>query len=465
MQDLWADFADEARTTAEAGRSGGLRQRRLTEQTVLMALRTWLLQDYLLPYGTSLGATRIFKRCYWIDALGNTRQPAPAQGEAIDTPTGKRGRQSVPREAIPLALQLATSTARELASLDRPITLHPFFLDEKHAPRKGGKGQRAGRDTFSQQMQQGEASPRARKNNGASAARKGAEIAGQGRNGTEASIALTLPKEGGVLPACWPELASGLLAALEQSAAIFLLNPLKDGLFRYTDLLPLYQRAAPTEIFLWLPHKQIETRLLPGLRTTEGAAALTNLLRGDRWKGLLAQEAERPERIVPGLVELLVESMRPHFLSVQHLTLPMLSGPATVEAVPYSLLFATRRQDSLYSLNDAVCLRTQHLLAESQRGVLSEEWFAAQREEQAVARRDALTQELLALGRLQRARRWPDLRQNLLLAHFGQHTLADYDAVITRLLTRGDVRCEWRKRSPENGETAIPGPDDLLFWK
>ena len=369
MQDLWADFAGEALPTVEVGRGGGLRQRRLTEQATLITLRSWLLQDYLLSYGTSLGATRIFKRCYWIDGLGHTRlaaQPVPTPAPDEPAPTNKRTRQPASREHIPPALQLADSTARQLARLDRPIALHTFLLDEKRAPRKGGSAPQINKDEFTQQTRKGEHLP-------------------QARNGTETSAALMLPKEGGLLPACWPELAPTLLPALEQGAAVFLLNPLKDGLFRYTDLLPLYQRAAPTELFLWLSHKQIETRLLPSLRTTEGAAALTNLLRGDRWKSLLKPEAESPQRVIHGLVGLLAESMRPHFLSVQRLTLPMLSGPATIEAAPYSLLFATRRQDSLYSLNDAVCLRTQRLLARSQQGVLNEEWFTTQRVEQALS--------------------------------------------------------------------------------
>jgi len=268
-----------------------------------------------------------------------------------------------------------------------------------------------------------------------------------------------------LLPTSWPELAPVLLSSLEQSAAVFLLNPLKDGLFRYADLASLYQRTAPTELFLWLSHKQMETQLLPGLRTPEGAAVLTNLLRGDRWKGLLARDAERPERVIQGLIELLVESMRPHFLSVQRLDFPMRGGPALVEAAPYALLFATRRQDSLFSLNDAVCKRARQLLAESQQGVLNEEWFRLQREEQIKARRTALMHETLARGRAHRLRRWPDLRLQLLLSRFGQQTLEEYDQIITTLLERGEVSCEWRKRTQENGATIVPGSEDVLLWK
>ena len=433
MQDLWADFAGEAILKEEAGRGGGLSQRRLTEQAVLMALRVWLLQDYMLPYGTSLGATRIFQRCAWIDGLGNARAAAQAEmALPLDgaEPPVRRGKQktAAPTSTFPPALQPIAIIARRLARLERPITLQGFVLDERRGRRKASRS---------------------------------------AQNGTEASAATELPKEGGLLSGTWPELSPALLAALEQSAAVFLLNPLKDGLLRYADLAPLYQRTAPTELFLWLSHKQIETRLLPGLRTVEGAAALTNLLRGDRWKGLLAKvgDDENPERVVNGLIDLCAQSMRPHFLTVQRLTFPMRTGPALVEAAPASLLFATRRQDSLHNLNDAVCRRSRQLLAESHQGVLNEEWFALQREEQAAELKETLTQETLALGRAQRIRRWPDLRQQLVLSHFGQYTLTDYDQIIATLLARGEVRCEWRRRAQDGSETQIPGNDDLLLWK
>ena len=438
MQDLWADFAGEALSMVDADRGGGLRQRRLTEQAVLMALRAWLLQEYVIPYGTSLAATRIFKRGYWIDGLGNIGQAAPSTSVPSQNGSetaGKRGRQKerASISTLPAALQLASDAATQLAGLDRPFTLYGLALDEKRG-RRGNSH-----------------------NSTASASNS---------NGNGASAAATLPKGGGALTGNWPELAPALLAALEQSAAIFLLNPLKDSLFRYTDLAPLYQRTAPTELFLWLSHKQIETRLLPTLRTSPGAAALTNLLRGDRWKGVLAREErpEHPERQVHKLVELLAESMRPHFLSVQLLAFPVCSGPALVAAAPYSLIFATRRQDSLYCLNDAVFQRANQLLAESQQGVLNEEWFSQRRAERAAQRRAKLVQEMLMLGRAHRVRRWPDLRQQLLLTHFGQHTQRDYDQIIAELLERGEVRCEWRKHNPQATEPAIPGNEDLLLW-
>lgn len=434
MQDLWADFVGAAIPTEESGRGGGLRQRRLSEQAVLNLLRSWLLQDYLIPYATSLGAARIFQRCYWIDGLGNldtSKQtiPPPIQEE----PANKRGRKKAPRPEtiLPPALQPVANIARQLALLDRPIALYGFILDNKSGRRK---------------------------------AVNGTERAAQ--KVVQALDATTLPKEGGLLPFTWPELAPALLAMLEQSAAVLLLNPLKERLFRSTDLLPLYQRAAPTELFLCLSHKQIETRLLPALRVPEEAAAFTKILRSDRWKSLLVEEskAASPETAINGLVDLLAESMKPHFLSVQRLAFPVHTGPALVEQAPYSLLFATRRLDSLCSLNDAVCCHIRRLLIASQQGLLNEVWFTTQRAEQSVKHREMLYQETLALGQTQRIRRWPDLRQQLLLAHFGRFTQQEYDQIILSLLARGAVRCEWRKRNGESVERSVPGNEDLLLW-
>jgi hypothetical protein len=431
MQDLWADFAGELLSHGEAGRGTGLHQRRPTEQAVLVALRAWLLQEYMLPYGRSLGATRIFKRCYWIDGLGNTHLPvlSPEQSVPLEEtiPIKKRERRKSQTPALPPALQMAEAVARRLANLERPITLHSFALEEKQGRRRNGS-------------------------------------LPAGQNGATTNLPLVLPNEGGTLQGSWPDLAPVLLSTLEGCAAVFLLNPLmRRSLFRHTDLAPLFGRAAPTELFLWLPHKHIETRLLPALHTSEGAAALTNLLRGDRWRRLLAKNGASPELVIPELINLLVQSMRQHFLAVQELAFPVRTGLAQVETIPYSLIFATRRQDSLASMNDAVCRREHRLVAESHLGVLNEQWFIAQREEQEAERLALLSQEVLALGRAQRARRWPDLRQHLLLSHFGQHTLQDYDGIISRLIAQGDVRCEWRKRTAETSEP--PGNDDLLLWK
>lgn len=445
MQDLWAEYTGEALSTEERGRAGGTRRRRLSEQAVLAELRAWLLQDYVLPYATSLGATRIFQRCYWIDALNMAREtsrpmPSPPLDEVGPSRKARRKeRLQEPLSSLPPTLQPVTALARQLAHLERPIALHGFALAQKGSTRKS--------------LQH---------------SRDASSLPGKaGLNGAQMDSTPTLSPEGGLLITSWQEAAPTLLSTLGQNAAIFLLDPLKDGLFRYPDLAPLYQRTTPTELLLWFSHKHIETRLLPGLPTGEVAAGLTNLLRGDRWKRLINNTSEQPQSqsFIDGLLQLCAESIRPHFLSVQRQTFPMLSGPAHVVSAPYTLLFATRRQDSLACFNDAVCRRTRYLVAESQRGILNEEWFIEQREEQHAVVQQELLKETLALGRAQRPRRWLDVRQHLLLAHFGQHLVREYDEIILALLARGEVRCEWQKRAAEDEAERVPGSNDLLLWR
>jgi hypothetical protein len=175
------------------------------------------------------------------------------------------------------------------------------------------------------------------------------------------------------------------------------------------------------------------------------------------------------ERTVDGLIDVLLVSMQQQrFLSVQRIALLMQAAPAVVKSVPYTLIFATRRQDSLLSMNDAVCNYRRRLHEQSHQGVLTEEWFVAQQRERLTQEMQQLYQLVLRQGRTQRPRRWPDLRKQVLIANFGQFTLPDYDQVICQLLQRGEVRCEWRQKSLENPDPEvprIPGNDDTLLWK
>ncbi|HEY4385234.1 MAG TPA: hypothetical protein VGN34_12290 [Ktedonobacteraceae bacterium] len=66
--DLWSEFDNNLQLPPEPAVHG--RARRLTERVILSLVREWLLQDYVSAYSRSLAATHIFKRCYWIDALG-----------------------------------------------------------------------------------------------------------------------------------------------------------------------------------------------------------------------------------------------------------------------------------------------------------------------------------------------------------------------------------------------------------
>jgi hypothetical protein len=119
-------------------------------------------------------------------------------------------------------------------------------------------------------------------------------------------------------------------------------------------------------------------------------------------------------------------------------------------------------------MNDALCTYRRRLQEESSRGVLIEEWFARQQQERHAEALRQLYERVLQQGRTQRVRRWPDLRQQLLIAHFGQFTVGEYDEALRKLLEAGEVRCEWRRKpgdSMESAESRVPGNDDVLLWK
>ena len=396
MQNLWPEFDNEQVQSASAGRAqkqSAFQRRRPTEQVVLSTLREWLLHEYVVPYCRSLAATRIFRRCYWIDGLGGNH-----------------------------ILQPALSTSQELAKENRSIDLHYVALESKSNKRKE---------------------------------------ASTGGN-------ITLPKESGSMRASWPDAAPSLLQAIDQSAAIFSPNPFASSTpFNFEDLSPLYQRTAPTELCLLISQKQIESRLIPFLRTPNGASSFTSLLRSDRWKSLLADNSEM-KHLVDGLTGAFFDSMQQqHFLTVQRIPLLMHTAPAVVEPVPYTLIFATRRQDSLFIMNDAICIYHRRMHEQSLEGVLSEAWYAAQQSDRLAEEMQQLYQRVLQQGHAQRQRRWPDLRQQALLTNFGQFTLHDYDNVIQKLLQSGEVRCEWRQRpieNPQSEKQRIPGNEDLLLW-
>jgi hypothetical protein len=145
----------------------------------------------------------------------------------------------------------------------------------------------------------------------------------------------------------------------------------------------------------------------------------------------------------------------------------MHTAPAVVEPIPYTLIFATRRQDSLLSMNNALCIYHRRLYEQSLEGVLTEAWFSSQQRERLADEMQKMYQRVLQQGRAQRQRRWPDLRQQTLLTHFGQFTQHDYDSVIQKLLQSGEVRCEWRQKpveNPQSEEQRIPGNEDILLW-
>lgn len=397
---LWADFDDtqhSAPTTVSQKHP-----RRLTEQVILSTLRTWLLRAYMPAYCRSLAATRIFRRCYWVDALG------------------LHGRASMEPSPTQSLLTLSQTLAQE----SRPITLHGLLL--------------------------------------AAESRKRAKSA--------TAPALSTPKgkdSVSALSTSWLEAATDVLSEIDQAPALFLLNPFGKTLFSYEQLAPLYQRTVPTELLLFFSHHQLIQHLQAAQQTPAQAAAFTALVRSDRWKALPLQDEEAAQAVA-GLNELLIASMQRHFLlPVQHITLPVLLRPAVVALAPYTLLFATRRPDSLLSMNDALCHYERAINSQRYQGLLNEAWFTQQQEEQLSDARQLALQRLVDLGRAQRIRRWPDLRQQVLLAHFGRLATAEYDQLIQQLLQQGSVHCEWKRTVPaheDHAQERVPGNEDMLLW-
>lgn len=414
---LWPDL-DNTRPTPNNA-VGHAHPRRLTEQALLSSLRHWLLQEYVVAYCHSLATTRIFRRCYWIDALGALPRPTRATmpPAPTDTPRAKHHKRTQEHPA----LQPVLAVAQQLAQSPLPITLYGYLLSNgRHNKRRS----------------------------------------------TPPSD--TLPKESSIIASTWAESAAWLLSDLTQSPAIFLLNPFGQTLLNYETLLPLYQRTVPTELLFLLPHRQLLYHLQQAQHHPEQATTLTALLRTDRWKSLPTgeEESQQLQQVITRLTELLVTSMQRHFLfPVQSLALPIVSRPATLAESPYTLLFATRRQDSLLIMNDVLCRYRRALTHQSYRGVLNEDWFAQQDAERQQEQRAAITQRIVQLGQTLHRCRWPDLRQQALLASFGTLTIDEYNSIILALLAQGMVRCEWRQRPGGNQQDErVPGTDDMLHW-
>jgi hypothetical protein len=116
-------------------------------------------------------------------------------------------------------------------------------------------------------------------------------------------------------------------------------------------------------------------------------------------------------------------------------------------------------------MNDAVCGYRRRLEEESRRGILNEAWFAAQQAERDAQALQQLSEDLLREGRARAPRRWPDLRQQLMLERFGQWMLRDYDELICRLLEADEVRCVWRQGNSGDVEGRVPGNEDILQWQ
>lgn len=395
--ELWNDPEDNTQPQENAGRG---RTRRLTEPATLAILRQWLLDGYVADYARSLAGTRIFRRCYFIDALG----------------IATKGRNAARHPAV----QPICTLAQVLLQESRPIALNGLLLAFGSSKRKDARlGERE---------------------------------------------AVSVPKESGILNASWLEAAPSILQEVEQSPTIFLLNPFGHTLFTNEDVTALYKRTAPTELCLFLSHKQLETLFLTAIRSPAYAILVTAVLRTDRWKALSTRNAER-KKTLHALIDLFADSMKRHFvLPIQLITLPVLMRPGVVEEMPCTLVFATRRQDSFASMNNALCHYRRGVYAQRHHGVLNEEWFEMQYKQRVERDQQRLEAGLVQQGRAQQARRWPELRQQQLAANFGNFLVAEYDAILHRLLQNGVVRCEWRRPPSADEGERLPANDDTLRW-
>jgi hypothetical protein len=436
--DLWANIDDNQQevTPQKNGRREG--SHRLTDGFVLSTLREWLLQDYAAPYCRSLAATRIYRRCYWMDALGSvskvkTQQEVIAEPDISVSPS-RAGRQKKNKMELPVpaALQPITNLSRQLACEQPPIALQGLVFTS------------------------GSSKKHTRKD-------KALESVKPGKTAIVAKSMVT-PSDSSLMATSWLEVAPTLLKEIEQVPAIFLLNPFGQTLFSSEELGMLYQRTAPTELCFLIAHKQMYACLQAARHVSLQARMLTALLRTDRWKTLPGEE-EQIQQTVNACIAMFLSSMERHFtFPVQPIALPMYVRPGRIEETPYTFIFATRRQDSLFSMNDAVCEYQRRMHEQSHQGVLGEAWFVMQRQERQKAAQRALYQYILQRGRAQRARRWPDLRQQALLAHFGQFMVRDYDDIIQQLLMHREVRYEVQHASVEEETRPLPTNEDILVW-
>jgi hypothetical protein len=395
--------------------------RRLTDRAMLALVRSWLLQDYAAPYCHMLGTTRIFRRCYWIDALGNYDARSlhiPSASKQTASRSNKQHSQKSPPTQPP-ALQPIITLSQTLAQESQPTAFHGLLLVAESGHKRQSKNQ--GTDTK----------------------------------------AISMPKGSGIISANGSDIAPMLLKEIEQAPAIFVLDPLNPQPFSIEDLTLLYQRTIPTELCFIMSHKLIELRLKTASTSPEQATLLTAFLRSNRWKALPLTGDEA----INGFLDLFIASMQRYFQWLpQRIHLPVQNGAASITNIPYTLVYATRRADSLLIMNDAICDYRRRTYQQSYRGVLSEEWFVQQEQLQQEKDLQQLRQRIQQQGTALRARRWPELRQQIMLGDFGHFMRQEYDASLQQLIAQQHVHCVWRQmqNNPEN--LIMPENDDILIW-
>ncbi len=356
------------------------------------------LPGFVAPYCQALAASRLHRSCWWVDGL-------PAAG---------RGHLSASDSTAGAVIETLAASGFAL----RPLRV------ETHAP----------------QRQEPPAVPPG--DSPLSATRKGRK-----------PPAAAPPEEP---PASASR--SDLPARLGEAPAVLLLNPFAAPPLTADDLLPLCQRQAPTELLLSISAAQL-TQLAEqslGAAAHNGSPpgpaaaqphALTALLRSDNWKALWAEEGRAAEHVARTL-DLLRGLLKPHFLYVCLAPLDEAPTPRRF------LLFASRHYASLTLMSDFLCAERARLAHERETQALQGGWFARRREAARAKAWAALKEELHTLGRLRRARLWPDLKPGLVLAHFGQFSTAEHDAALLELIQEGRVQCRWS--SPPTAPTGDP---------
>lgn len=382
---------------------------------------TWearLLPGFVMSYCQSLAASRLHRSCWWVDGLAAGNR-GPHGG------TGGAGAFAEAAEA------LAASG----------FTLRGAWLEVRKSADKapGATGANMTEPTREE--------PASASQNGRRASEK------LRSSGSEALI--MVPRE-------------DLSAVLGTSPAILLLNPFATPPLTADALLPLCQRQAPTELLLTISTARLEqlaTQSLGGQAQAQTAPALTALLRSDTWKTTWTGPGKSAEKVRRTL-EMLRSVLKAHFLYVCVATLDDLPSPAPRRL----LLFASRQYASVALLNDFLCAEQARLARERETRALQGSWFARRRETGRAAAWAALKEELHTLGRLRRARLWPDLKPLLVLDHFGQFSAADHDAALLELLREGRIACRWSPAASSADSATpdtplalrVPGPQDFL---
>ncbi len=374
-----------------------------------------MLPGFVAPYCRALADSRLHRSCWWVDGLA----------------LSGRGHPGAPGDPV------ASKIAEALAASH--FTLHVLRLDLHPSKRKHQ-----------------EAAPVP-----ANAATAGDLARPATKNGRKRE-----PEPTQEIPASVSR--EELPARLGTAPAVILLNLFATPPLTAETLLPLCQRQAPTELLLTISAAQLEhlagQSLAAPRQEDAPPPALTALLRSDSWKAIWTSQESRTEKVTRTL-EVLRGLLKPFFL---YLCLVPLDEAPTLSRF---LLFASRQYAGLALMNDFLYAEQARLAHERERRALQGAWFAQRRAAARAAAWAALKDELHTLGRLRRARLWPDLKPALVLAHFGQFSTAEYDAALLELLREGRVQCRWspataQASAPDTPDTPpnerIPGQQDFL---